>query len=52
MILKRELIDTPHTVVVSEDHEAKEKLMNIWEELDFKYKTLSNTELFLFQSKS
>lgn len=52
MILKRELIDTPHTVVVSEDHEAKEKLMNIWEELDFKYKTLSNAELFLFQSKS
>lgn len=52
MILKRELIDTPHTVVVSEDHEAKEKLMNIWEELDFKHKTLSNTELFLFQSKS
>ncbi|MGU3375278.1 hypothetical protein [Chryseobacterium sp. M5A1_1a] len=52
LIRKREFVDTPHTVVVSENHEAKEKLMNIWEELGFEHKTLSDTELLLFRSKS
>lgn len=52
LILKKEWIDTAHTVVVSEDHKAKEKLMTIWEELGFEHKTLSDTELLLFRNKS
>jgi len=49
MMRKPEWNHTDHCVVVSDDHDAKEKLINIWKEISFGYKILSETELLLFR---
>lgn len=51
LIGKPELKSEEHIVVVSDDTIAKEKLINIWKEINFEYKKLSETELLLFRIK-
>lgn len=51
LIRKPEWNSTDHCVVVSDDQVAKEKLINIWKEINFEYKILSETELLLFRTR-
>ncbi|MBL1219472.1 hypothetical protein JET18_01405 [Chryseobacterium sp. L7] len=39
-----------HIVIVSNNNVAKEKLIGIWKEINFNYKTLNQTELLLFKN--
>lgn len=52
LIRKREWKYEEHIVVVLDNSIAKEKLINIWKEIDLNYKILSETELLLFRIKN
>lgn len=49
LIFRHEWKHEEHIIVVSDDSKAKEKLIVIWKEIGFGYKTLSQNELLLFR---
>jgi len=49
LIFRHEWKHEEHIIVVSDDSKAKEKLIVIWKEIGFGYKTLFQNELLLFR---
>lgn len=49
LIFRHEWKHEEHIIVVSDDSKAKEKLIAIWKEIGFGYKTLSQNELLLYR---